>query len=150
MPKVYLIGTTHLYQFGPTPFTPILAVQFDEFRELLRQSARRNQVRAIAEEMSLEALTLRNLKESIPKQIAAELGLGHRYCDPNKSTRKEKRISANSEREAYWRDQILTMDLFPVLYVCGADHVRGFSKLLSESGIPVDITALDWESKATG
>jgi hypothetical protein len=149
MRRVFIIGTTHLFQFGPTPLTPLSPSQFDEFRKFLRQSAQRQHVQVIAEEMSLEALAKRNLiGGSLPSQIAKELGLVHRYCDPDNPTRQEKGISGNLAREAYWRDQILSLGLFPVLFVCGANHVESFSAILCESMVSVEIIDRDWEAKA--
>ena len=81
---IYIIGVAnHAFQVpGKRP-----KVEATAFMSLLQITCRQYQVRAIAEEMSPEALD--GQQESTCKHIADTLHLSHRYCDPNSAKRKE-------------------------------------------------------------
>lgn len=80
MRTVILIGTSHKYQLpgGPTA---------DEFRAFIERVCAEFHVRAIAEEASLEALAQKHASQSACEKIANDLGISHRYCDPNNEQR---------------------------------------------------------------
>src|SRR3989338_6103399 len=84
--KVYIIGINHDFQVpnGKRPEEEIRA-----FKSLLQDMCGQYQIQAIAEEMSLEALSNKGQQESTCKQVADNLGLPQRYCDPNSDTRKD-------------------------------------------------------------
>ena len=129
-------------------------------------------VQAIAEEMSEEALSDWDCTSSIPKKLASKLKIHHRYCDPNTEERKELNILAENQirlqatfptislseseiqariadsyakREQYWLEQLCDLDIWPVLFVCGANHVKTFSGLSDSKDINVHVAAEDWE-----
>jgi hypothetical protein len=94
------------------------------------------------------------------------MGLPHRYCDPDNPRRrvlkirgitnitldntltpreKEEAIAADhAKRERYWYQQLLAFDNWPVLFVCGADHVDSLCSMLKNEGIDVHLVARDW------
>jgi hypothetical protein len=66
---------------------------------------------------------------------------------------KEEQIEAavrasHQKRETFWLRQLLALDVWPALFVCGANHVRHFAELLEEHGINASIAELDWEPES--
>jgi hypothetical protein len=121
MSAVYLVGVNHKYQFGPNGAIPVdaSAQDFLEFGDLLRTVIARHGIRGIAEEMSLFALRKHFVRgDSFPCCLAAEIGLPHRYCDPDADTRKTLDIASMKRREQYWIKELIT------LYFSGSVHPR--------------------------
>ena len=54
-------------------------------------------LRAVAEEMSEEAVRDRGRQESIALRVARQLGLAHRYCDPETAARDRLGIREESD-----------------------------------------------------
>ena len=117
-----------------------------------------------------EALEWHKERMSIPQRVAQELSLKHRLCDPNMEERGERGIfqegylratnpsmpeeeierqffNGERRREQYWLDRLLTEPKveWPVLFICGANHVDSFSKILNERGFTVKQIEVDWE-----
>jgi hypothetical protein len=144
MRKVFLVGTGHDYQMR-TAFTEVSDHQFEEFIETLRGLIVQNGIRGIAEEMSIEILrNWRCTEPSIACQLAKELCIEHRYCDPDKATRQKLSIDDFEKRERHWLEQLTTFDRFPALFICAADHFASFKNLLNQSGFSVVEVAPDW------
>jgi len=162
MRSVILIGTGHKHQWPGVPTA-------DEFRAFIEHVCAEFHVRAIAEEMSAEALAQKHISQSACEKIAKALGISHRYCDPNNKRRTalgikgeqeiryagfqndwdkeelEREIRAShSIREHYWMEQLLDLDCWPTLFVCGANHVEPFQELLVANGLSVHVVARDW------
>lgn len=162
---IVVVGTSHSIQTANLELKAFLESICKEFK-----------ICAIAEEMNEEALAERGCAESIPMQVANALRLPHRFCDPNRKERarldirqendfrvqawlsqsqsSESEIAArvaesHAKRERYWLEQLRTLNLWPVLFVCGADHVRTFCQLLKQQGISAQIGAEDWASNNT-
>jgi hypothetical protein len=161
---VALIGTSHTFQ------RPGHATE-SEFRKFIGDACAKLKVRAIAEEMSLEALAQQNASESICEQIAKARGWLHRYCDPNDEQRRalnlrgrtcielqgfyggstrqqiEQALAADHAiRERYWLEQLFQLDSWPALFVCGADHIDSFCSMLKNKGVEVNVVVRDWPS----
>jgi hypothetical protein len=161
---VVLIGTSHTYQRSGH-------AREGEFRTLINEVSAAFKVRAIAEEMSREALEQKETSRSLCEEIANAAGLSHRYCDPNNEQRKalnlrgkqdiewdgfcfdwsperiEQEVAAShSIRERYWLTQLLQLARWPVLFICGADHIDSFYLVLKSKGLHVDIVVRDWPS----
>ena len=117
---------------------------------MLRNVISRNKIRGISEEMNREALRKKHFcpDESFACQLADELGIEHRYCDPDTATRNKLFIPEGKEgypqRERYWLEQLQTFDRFPVLFIMGADHFQSFGDLLRQSGFEVVKVERDW------
>ncbi|AKH38458.1 MULTISPECIES: hypothetical protein [Nitrosomonas] len=156
--KVFLVGTSHSIQ-----------VKNFGFEVFLKNLCEMHEICSIAEEMSYESLMAINHLATIPQQLATKLGLEHRFCDPGQSERAKlgiahiidisskgflsgwseteikKRIAeSHVERERYWMEQIQKLNQWPLLFVCGADHVESFRNILVQEDIKVCIAALDW------
>ena len=162
---IVVVGTSHSIQTASL-----------ELKAFLESICKEVKICAIAEEMNKGALAERGYAESIPMQVANALQLPHRFCDPNREERarldigqendiraqawlsrsklSESEITArvaesHAKRERYWLEQLRTLNLWPVLFICGADHVRTFCQLLKQQGISVQIEAEDWASNNT-
>jgi hypothetical protein len=155
---VILVGTSHSIQ-----------IENCEFEIFLRNLCQVHKIYSVAEEMNQEALKERNCFTTIPQKLATSLGLGHRFCDPYRSERSELsilqendiraqaflskwsedeikvRIAENYEkRERYWLEQIRKLNHWPILFVCGAYHVKSFCSILEQENITVHVAAVDW------
>jgi hypothetical protein len=161
MNMIIVVGTSHTIQTAE----PRLKVFLEEL-------CRKFSVRAISEEMFEEALAEMDCAESIPMQAAKALQIAHKFCDPNMSKRTELGIFqenqirvqnwiSNSQlseseiaelvivshvkREQYWLEQLRSLNVWPVLFICGANHVTSFCQLVKQQGFVVHIAAEDWE-----
>lgn len=159
--SIIVVGTSHPIQTADLELKPFLEGVCREFN-----------VRAVAEEMSEEALSEKRCSASIPMQVASALEVPHRFCDPNRAERgllgilqeNEIRLQAwssnsslsnsdvaacvmesDAKREAYWLDQLRSLNIWPVLFICGADHVTSFCGLLAQHSIAAHVAANDWE-----
>jgi len=165
--KVYIIGINHDFQVpnGKRPEEEIRA-----FKSLLQDMCGQYQIQAIAEEMSLEALSNKGQQESTCKQVADNLGLPQRYCDPNSDTRKDlgmiidendiylqklfsglddeqvsrKIRDEHKRREQYWLKELKDLGVFPVLFICGANHALSFADLVSQGGLSGEVLYENW------
>lgn len=162
---VIVVGTSHTIQTANLELMPFL-----------ENLCRKFKVRAVAEEMSEEALAEKSCAASIPMQVASVLRLPHRFCDPNKverakleirqendirleaflsnSTMSESEIAAcvaesHAKRERYWLEQLRSLNAWPVLFICGANHVASFCQLLTQQGIIAHVAAEGWASNNT-
>jgi len=169
MKEIVLVGTCHTVQIPGGKG----AAEFCAFVETL---CAQYGIKAIGEEYSEEALAEKDKTNSVCRDAANTLNVSHRYCDPGRDQRRalgvsqendikvtgwlngwpqekiEQEISAShSIREHYWRDQLASLDLWPALFICGAEHTQHFRSLLEDTGYSVLVVASDWEplSKAS-
>jgi hypothetical protein len=165
--EIALVGTSHSYQF-PTN------TDAEAFKSLIVCILDSLDFAAIAEEMSEEALSEHGAPSSLGKQIADERGIRHRYCDPDRQTRNELGISqenciraaaihwnlsedevgerildSRDRRELYWLDRVLELDCWPVLFICGANHVDSFAAKINGRGLTAKVLASDWSPIGT-
>jgi len=161
---IALIGTSHKYQRPGHPAE-------SEFRSLINQVCASLKVQAIAEEMSLEALAQQHATQSICEKIAKAAGLPHRYCDPDNEQRRDLNIrdeqniqdegfncnwnperieeevaASHAIRERHWLTLLLQLDRWPVLFVCGDNHIDSFCQMLKNNNLHVDAKARDWQA----
>lgn len=163
---VHLLGTDHRYQMRDTDFTD---AQHDAFARFVAETCRTYGICAIAEENNPQALAEASVEESALQRIAHTLGLTHQHCDPDRATRKnlgilqendiragaflerwseivvqEKIKASHRVREGYWLQQIIALNMWPVLFVCGADHSTSLLSVLSEHDVQAELVANDW------
>jgi hypothetical protein len=161
---VIVVGTSHTIQTTDVALQPFL-------KKLCRQF----DIQAVAEELNEEGLAERNCTSSIPMQVAIALKIPHRSCDPNRIERtkldiwqendirisvfpstlpesevKKRVADSYKKRERYWLERLRSLNLWPVLFVCGANHVASFCRLLKGEGIVAYIAAEDWASNHKG
>jgi hypothetical protein len=163
---VWVIGTSHDYQLLRRGSDQLGVAQF---RALLTTVATDHGVRAIAEEMSLEGLALHKADDSVCKQVARTLGIPHRFCDPSSQERKALGIAEDDDirmsgffagrdqqaiecyvrasyslRERSWLGQLIELDAWPLLFVCGAYHAESFCARLQAEAIDVRLLFTNW------
>jgi len=165
MRTVLLIETMHRYQM-PWPHDQ----EVRRLRRVIIETCIRKEVKALAEEMCLDGLQIYGFDESICQQIADDLDLAHKYCNPSyqeyealgliineeqyrfggyragKSKQQiEHEIRANHQiRERYRFERLLELDTWPVLFICGSDHTTSFQQLLQANDIVVHVLFERW------
>jgi hypothetical protein len=152
--RVVIVGTSHSYQIPPT------GPAANELRAFLGEIVNTHLVRVIAEEMSQEALANWDVTSTLCLELAIATGVSHRYCDLDGAQRSaagvrdvhhmkadgfiygwsteqiEQEIRAShSIRERHWMTELLDLNNWPVLFICGAEHVLPFQQLLQENGL---------------
>jgi hypothetical protein len=165
MMQVYVVGTDHNFQKGHESYKEAAA----EFRQYIIDVCSLTHVKAIGEEMSREVLAEAGVEKSTCEMLANELGLKHCLCDPDKAARQalgirqendirlegfrknwklkiiQKRIlEEHRKREEIWLGQVEAFQNYPVLFVCGANHIKSFSSLLRSKGLCSKVLSKDW------
>jgi hypothetical protein len=163
-PEVFIVGTSHTFQLGKD------GQKAREFRRVLIDAAKSNVCLLIAEELNPQALAEAEVPTSVPQDVATELGLEHVFCDPNRDERASLGIVQETDiqakymfkttdeeviqteidislraREEYWVERLKHHSLWPLLFVCGANHVRSLCDLLQVNGIVATVVESDWE-----
>lgn len=159
MKIIYLLGTGHQNQFGPC----------EEFKQFLSDLCYNKKIKVVAEEMNDDALLKQGVNNTIPHHVALQLSLMHRYCDPDKAKQDELGIKneglikmqgkwddlspneiqnqinkEHRKRERFWLEEIKNISNYPILFICGSNHVLPFDRLLSDSGYQCSIIHEDW------
>lgn len=163
-----IVGTDHRFQMGSSDFTDDQHIAFINF---IQTEAVQHKASAICEENNIQALQEHSLTESTLEPLARQLGLAHKHCDPSHSERQvlgirqentirlqgllSKHLTTEEEvakllskshklRETYWIQQIKELDKWPVLFVCGANHVTSLVELAQNNDLRPLILASDW------
>lgn len=173
--RLALIGTSHTYQYGAgnawSKKAPCTREAEQAFRGVLSAAVVKHGVRCIAEEMNEQGLAEAEMPTSVPQLLAGSLGLPHLFCEPDRRERitlgieqeNEIRISAylngKSEehvaialkeqflkRESVWLQRVEQLGTWPVLFICGANHVPSFSVLLERKGVECEVLYADWSA----
>lgn len=152
---IHIVGTNHELQHSAKPCrapAETATKAREELKSYLRQLAGEVRPAVIAEEFCQEVLTIKKADSNV-KAVADELGIEHRFCDPGFEERAGlglpplgtedcdpgERRRFDAIREAYWLDRLRDVLDRTVLFVCGADHVAGLTRLLREKGIAVEV-----------
>lgn len=175
MQTVYLVGTAHKFQ---RPVNGPHADGIAQFRIMIQAQCLQHDLAAIAEEMNWHALQKWNVTESVAQQVCALLGLRHQLSDPSPEERYKLgilqdnyiraehmidewtqeqieadvlargRVPSDRIREQFWLRKIQELDLWPLLFICGANHFTAFTALLRAGHIEVVEVRPDWEPAA--
>jgi len=149
MRSVYLIGSNHTYQYGSRPFCDASENALAEYRECLVASIARYKIVGIAEEMNVYCLRSYFIQgDSVAFNLAAKLGLVHRYCEADPGVREARGIKTPAQRERYGIEQLETFNAFPAIFLLGSDHIGSFTNLLKESGFQPVVLVDDWKPHA--
>ncbi len=164
---VIIVGTNHEFQWSDKCRSDD---EIDKFRNYLSFLVKKHNIHAIAEEMNKEALNKNGQVESIPFQVAQSFNIDHQYSDPttdeqselgimnegtiefygkyrNNWSREEIQDRIEKEyrkREAVWLTRIKLLNKWPLLFVCGSEHVTPFCNKLCKSDFIVKIEANNW------
>lgn len=171
--RLVLIGTSHTFQYGAgnawSRKAPCTAEAEQAFRDVLVEAISRFCLRCVAEEMNEQCLAEAEKPASVPQLVARSLGLPHVLCEPNLGERmvlgiepenairvsaflndktEEDVVAALKEqfrkRESVWLQRVEHLGTWPVLFVCGANHVPSFSALLEQNGVGCEVLHADW------
>lgn len=165
---VVLIGTSHKYQL---PLENVESNGSPNFYNIIDELSKLHQVKSIAEEMSVDALQESGFTISIAQKLCDDRRLLHQFTDPTREERKKmgilqdyeveskgwwfgwsrERIEAEKKknsriRERFWLSRIDEVNIWPLFFICGANHFNSFATLLLKEGVGVVKTFSDWES----
>ena len=164
--QVLIVGTNHQIEMRGREASKH---ESDGFKKQLVEWCIKENPKAIAEEMSRDAVNEAGSPRTVPKEVAEELRLKHKYCDPGRETRVKLGIQDKNEirmaafiadrdlsevlkdrerkRERYWLKQLESLDTFPVFFVCGYCHVYSFKELLECHGFKTKILESNWKQE---
>ena len=71
-----------------------------EFYSYLKQIIKKRDINCIAEELNEDAIKLWKAKDSAARIIANQLGIAHKFCDPDTNTRNKLGIKTFNEIQA--------------------------------------------------
>lgn len=168
---IYILGTDHSNQYIDINGHFEKSEMYVKVLEMLEV----NKIEVIAEELSEDAISLHNKKDSLLRSLACKYNIPHLFVDMTEAQRvalgynrmKEEyikdRIDKNSElkrgnfsissrreyqelqefifpiRENFWYEMLNDVLDKNILFVCGSDHIKSFSKLLKLKGHEVTI-----------
>jgi len=162
--KVFLIGTNHKYQHNSSFYERVSAEAIDGFKKYISTICWENNIKAICEEFHQTDLK-KDRERSVPKEIALNLNICHKYCSPSDEEAKrlgweptlfQKRGEPEAEfdrrdwqndkiKEQAWIKNILELNKWPMLFICGSKHIRSFTELLIGSSLNVHVVNENWE-----
>jgi hypothetical protein len=170
MRNVVIIGTSHKYQTGTGHFDSDCESELLLFRNLLENTCLTYGVCAVAEELHQDNLP-EERAESTVCEFANTAGLAHVYAEPSSEHRRNNGMPTHAEleleaqltnidrrniprleqqsmmsRELYWLTKLLEFNQWPLLFVCGANHVNSFSARLRAHDIAVQVAVVDWDA----
>jgi len=68
----------------------------------------------------------------------------HIFCDPDAAEREAKKLNTPDLRESFWLDRLLKSGASSLLFVCGDEHLKSFSKKLNAAGFESSILSENW------
>lgn len=167
MKTIFLIGTDHKYH---VPGSQCQLKDSQAFQRFLKKECIQHGIKTVAEENNKKNVKSNGRRYSIPQRVATALSLKHLFCDPDLCQRAELGISSanyikdvmrgcpehlidsrlrreDSIREKFWLSCVIWLGEaeWPVLFVCGAKHMAGFSKLLEENHFRVEPIDKYWK-----
>ena len=154
--KIVLIGTSHLTQW---------ALERSDFSDYVATVVKEHGINAIAEEidekpsvvqrvskeLELEYLNIEpNVDERVALGIYSNLSVIENdifmdFADHESPEALEELERRKQEglrlREQEWFNRIKALDVFPLLVVCGANHVHPFASLIQKHGYSMEIAS---------
>lgn len=153
---------------------PFTGSQIDGFKEYVHEICESRGIRLIAEEMTEMALNNKGVKETIFASVAKSLGIDHDqsidldsnerlklgiddYSIGNISARENGGVADQSAinllnkhlsdpiRERVWYAKLLGKNLWPAIFICGAEHVENLADLVKMFGQEVNVTNRDYQ-----
>ncbi|MBA3019308.1 MAG: hypothetical protein FP811_14375 [Desulfobacteraceae bacterium] len=158
-PHIIILGTSHQIQCGTIKHSH---EQIQNFRSLIKRICQDENVKCIVEEMSNEGLSNHKVQKTIPFEIAIELSIKHCYTDltteqlaclnlsqghvvqyslsqPTNELKTHMRELLTNKlvhpiRERYWLANILRINTWPTLLICGSEHGQNMQDLVNSVG----------------
>lgn len=170
---VSLIGVDHIVQYTNDYSDKSLIKSFSQY---LVERAKQLKITLMAEEFNKEVLLMSNATACTARDVAEDLGIEHRFCDPTSSEREQvgipsqrkikeqlgfkgllkdkekKRVDEEEskyhlKREQFWLDKIRDKAHEPIIFICGDNHLESFKALLINKGFEVTILGKNWGKK---
>jgi hypothetical protein len=160
---VFIVGTWHHFMEGVPPPRSCRHFQgFEDhlrhFDQLVRGIIRTNRIIAVVQEVGDDYLAqdLRGEATRLRK-IADSLGVRWKNTDLTQLEREQRGLKTDAPkgtpawlklqdaREAHWLKCLHTLDMWPVLFVCGGCHSVRFRNLLVRDGLDARIEVERWE-----
>jgi len=145
---VYLVGVDHIIQHEGFMFQQKKEC-IARFKDYLRAEARRRGVTLLAEEFSESLLDMNQTKISAVRDVANELQIEHRFCDPTSQERETEEIISDDQREFYWLEKIRDAIERNIMFVCGDSHIDTFSVKLKKVNVEVEVISTNWGTNLT-
>lgn len=160
---IHIIGTNHELQHNaparrrkPEVVNPAR----EQFVGYLRNLVNNIRPSLIAEEFTEDILSVLEAESNV-KKVAIESETEHMFCDPNSQERSDiglpqygneelpetEKVRLNRVREAFWLQKLDHYLNNTVIFICGADHVQSFSRLLTSKGIQNTVVNRYWGSE---
>jgi len=168
--QIVLFGTSHSLQCGTDKYT---SAQLKCFRARVRQVCQSYKIALVAEEMSSEGLAHYGKNTTVVAQLAEKLRIQHKFIDLTTTERvnlgiddgalaaaamnlglsnsaKHLRDELNSRlsypvRERCWFARILATNVWPTLFICGANHIGNMGCLIGSVGQDALVAEHDYE-----
>lgn len=167
--QIILLGTSHPLQCGNAPTTPS---QVQTYRTYVQELCNSCKVQFVAEEMPLDALPADEKRDTIACEVARDRDIPHEYIDLTQAERASLGISDSSlanaaihlgtsrtrnnlrdrltrklsdpVRERCWLARIFAKNVWPTLFICGADHIKNMHRLIRSTKQSVTVAHSDY------
>jgi len=145
---IYLIGVWHKVQFWNGADCKYKQKDIDKFSLHLNDKAKKHDIIMIGEEFSAELMKLNNATHCTAQDIAAKLGIMHKWCESKKQERPKDcgELELLRFREEYWFKQISDLADKSIIFICGNKHLESFPKVIEAAGFKAEILSRDWGS----
>lgn len=143
--QLILIGTS--FQEFPKAINDIPDAFVHGLVKRIAQVAKNFYVRTIAEEKFFEDSDSAHVPLCL--DVAKELKVNHIFCDSEKTQdgisglSAERDLFSANQRQIEWLSRIKKAE-FPVLVVCGANHIDGFARKCRSETIKVMLLDRNW------
>lgn len=174
--NVFLLGIGHEYQHNSTLYKRISSEAIDEFKRYISKEHGRYNFKAIGEELHRSELKKdrdSSVPEEVAEKLGIEhkycnngpedaidlekMGYKETLIKEKKGSILKPRYESDEDwllrnmeneaiREFIWIKKILECDQWPLLFICGSDHVGSFSTKLQTEGINVTLLNKNWIS----
>ena len=166
--ELLVFGLAHPLQCGAASCTQGSVAAY---REEIRSQCVKHSIQRIAEEMCEDGRTFHGVATTVAFELAAELELAHQDLDLSHAERaalscndsplltsimscpqpdggarfrEALGIVTDEVRERVWVMRLLVEKTWPVLFLCGADHVQPVRRLWEGLGLPAAVVHRDY------
>jgi hypothetical protein len=166
---LFIIGTSHTLQCATAGIDGSKVALFEAE---LRRVCVEHQIARIAEEMSEAGLEFQGVQCTVAARVAKELRIEHCHVDLEPKERAALSLDdgpmlnivlheefpdgggifrkafdalGDAVRERCWIGRMLAHEVWPTLFVCGADHTDSVEKLWRSLGLPLTVVHRDYD-----
>jgi len=165
---LFIVGTDHKYQHRSCELTEL---QHEDFERYIGGIVLEKKIALLAEENNEQFVQENGLAQSTIQKLAKIHSVEHLFCELDRKSRAENGMEQESgiqisgllnghskeeiarniqesyrNREAYWLKCILEKDVWPVLFICGANHAIPFQELVSRNDALPLLLSGDWSN----